>query len=334
MMALPASMQVMELAGVGPPSVLRLAARPVPVPAAGEILIRVAAIGISRPDSLQRQGLHPPPPGASDVPGLEVAGTVAAVGERVSRWKIGDAVCALLAGGGYAEYATAPEQQVLPIPERWSAVEAASLPENMFTVWDNVFRRAHLSRGETLLVHGGTSGIGSTAIMLGRAFGAEVIATAGGEAKRAACLSIGAALAIDYKVSDFVPLVLKRTGGRGADVSIDIVGGDYVQRCLDCMAVEGRLVHLATQGPDKRATLDMSVLLKKRGTIIGSSLRWRTPDEKGLIAADLLAHVWPKLPPRDPIAPLIDSVHPLHAAAQVHAYFDSGVHVGKIILTP
>ncbi len=332
-MVLPDSMKVVEIVGAGPNGVLRIATRPVPAPVAGEILISVEAIGVSRPDSLQRRGMHPPPPGASDIPGLEVAGTIAALGEKVLGWKTGDAVCALLAGGGYAEYAIAPQQQVLPIPNSWSAIEAASLPENMFTVWDSVFRRAHLCAGEMLLVHGGTSGIGSTAIMLGRAFGAAVIATAGGEKKCAACRSMGAVLAIDYRAADFVPMVLEKTGGRGADVIVDIVGRDYVQRCLNCMAVEGRLVHLATQGPDKNATLDMSTILKKRGTIIGASLRWRTPDEKGVLTADLLKHVWPKLAARDPIAPLIDSVHPFQNAARVHEYFDSGAHIGKIILT-
>lgn len=333
-MSLPASMNVVEITGFGPPSVLRMATRPVPVAAAGEILIRVEGIGVSRPDSLQRRGLHPPPPGASDVPGLEVAGTVAAKGERVSRWQVGDAVCALLPGGGYAAYAVAPEQQVLPIPENWSALEAATLPENLFTVWDNVFRRARLAAGETLLVHGGASGLGSLAIMLARAFGAGAIATAGSDAKCEACLRIGAGIAINYKSADFVPVVMAKTGGRGADVVIDIVGRDYVQRSIDVLAIDGRLVHLATQGPDKRATIDMSTLARRRGTIIATSLRSRTPDEKGRIAAQLLEQVWPKLPARAPIAPLIDSVHPLKDAAQVHEYFDSGVHIGKIVLVP
>lgn len=333
-MILPVSMNVVEIARFGPPSVLRMATRPLPIPAAGEILIRVEAIGVSRPDSLQRRGLHPPPAGASDVPGLEVAGTVAAKGERVSRWQVGDAVCALLPGGGYAEYAISPQQQVLPIPQNWSALEAATLPENMFTVWDNVFRRARLAEEETLLVHGGTSGLGSMAIMLGRAFGANVIATAGSDAKCEACLRIGAAIAMNYKSTDFVPYVMEKTGGRGADVVIDIVGRDYVQRCIDVLALDGRVVHLATQGPEKRATIDMSTLIRRRGTIIASALRSRTPDEKGLIAAGLLEHVWPRLPARSPIAPLIDSVHPLKDTAQVHEYFDSGVHIGKIVLVP
>jgi NADPH2:quinone reductase len=333
-MTLPDSMQVVEISAFGPPSVMRMATRPVPVPAAGEILIRVEAIGVCRPDSLQRRGLHPPPPGASDVPGLEVAGTAAAIGERVQRWKIGDAVCALLPGGGYAEYAVAPEQQVLPIPQNWSALEAATLPENMFTVWENVFRRARLADGETLLVHGGTSGLGSLAIMLGRAFGARAIATAGSDAKCAACLRIGAEFAVNYKSADFVPCVMEKTGGRGVDVVIDIVGRDYVQRSIDVLALDGRVVHLATQGPEKHATIDMSTLIRKRGTIIASALRWRPPEEKGWIAAGLLQHVWPKLPARAPIAPLIDSVHPLKDVVRVHEYFDSGAHIGKIVLVP
>jgi putative PIG3 family NAD(P)H quinone oxidoreductase len=327
-------MNVVEIPQFGPPSVLRAATRPVPAPAPGEVLIRVEAIGVCRPDSLQRRGMHPPPPGASDLPGLEVAGTVAALGDRVERWKLGDAVCALLPGGGYAEYAVAPQQQVLPIPQNWTAIEAATLPENVFTVWDNVFRRARLAAGETLLAHGGTSGIGSMAIMLARAFGASAIATAGSERKCAACVQIGAASAINYRTTDFVPAVMEKTGGRGVDVVVDIVGRDYVQRSLDVLALEGRLVHLATQGPDKRATIDMSTLLKRRAMIIGSSLRHRTPDQKGEIAAGLLEHVWPKLPARSPIAPLVDSVHPLKDAAKVHEYFDSGAHIGKIVLVP
>ena len=333
-MSLPESMQAVEITEFGPPGVLRLARRPVPVPAEREVLIRVEAIGICRPDSLQRRGLHPPPPGASDIPGLEVAGTIASIGKLVSHWRVGDAVCALLPGGGYAEYAVAHELQLLPIPQNWSAAEAATLPENMFTIWDNVFRRGRLASGETLLVHGGASGIGSTAIMLGRAFGATVLATAGSDAKCAACTRIGAAAAINYKTTDFVPVVMEKTGGRGVDVVVDIVGRDYVQRSLDVLALEGRLVHLATQGPDKRATIDMSTLIRKRATILASALRWRAPEAKGLIAAGLLEQVWPKLPARAPIAPLIDSVHPLKDVVRVHEYFDSGAHIGKIVLVP
>ncbi len=333
-MTLPATMNAIEITRIGPPDVLQPTTRPVPVPAASEVLIHVEAIGVCRPDSLQRRGLHPPPLGASDLPGLEVAGTVAVVGEGVSRWQPGDAVCALLPGGGYAQYAVAHELTVLPIPRGWTAVEAATLPENLFTVWDNVFHRARLTAGETLLVHGGTSGIGSTAIMLARAFGATALATAGSTAKCEACVRIGATAAINYRDEDFVPRVLELTGGRGVDVVVDIVGGGYVQRSLEVLALDGRVVHLATQGPDKRATIDMRVLIRKRASLIASGLRWRTPQEKGAIAAELLALVWPLLPARQPFAPLVDSVHPLADAAKVHAYFDSGAHVGKIVLVP
>lgn len=327
-------MNAVEIVNMGPEGALRSTQRPVPQPKPGEVLIRVEAIGVCRPDSLQRRGMHPPPAGASDLPGLEVAGSVVDVAQGVRRWKVGDAVCALLPGGGYAEYAVSPQQTVLPVPRNWTAVEAATLPENFFTVWDNVFRRARLAAGEILLVHGGTSGIGSTAIMLARAFGARALATAGSDKKCEACLRIGAEKAIHYKNADFVAAVMEHTSNRGVDVVVDIVGGDYVQRSLDVLALEGRLVHLATQGPQKRATIDMSTLLRRRATIIGSSLRHRTPDQKGEITAGLLEHVWPKLPARAPIAPVVDSVHALRDAAKVHEYFDSGAHIGKIVLTP
>jgi NADPH2:quinone reductase len=333
-MQIPGSMNAVEIPVFGPPSVLRLAKRPVPAPAPGEVLIGVEAIGVCRPDSLQRRGMHPPPPGASDVPGLEVAGRIVALGANVAPWQVGDAVCALLPGGGYAEYAVAPQQQVLPIPQNWSAIEAATLPENAFTVWENMFRRARFSNGEILLAHGGTSGIGSLAIMLARAFGGRALATAGSDAKCEACLRIGAELAVNYRTADFVPKVLEHTGGRGANVVIDIVGRDYVQRSLEVLAVDGRLVHLATQGPEKRATIDMNTLIRKRGTMIASSLRQRSPDEKGVIAAGLLAGLWPRLPARAPVFPLVDSVHPLADVVKVHEYFDSGAHVGKIVLIP
>jgi len=319
---------------MGPAGELRATTRAIPRPKAGEVLIRVEAIGVCRPDSLQRRGMHPPPAGASDLPGLEVAGTIVEVADGVRRWSAGDAVCALLPGGGYAEYAVSPEQTVLPIPQHWSAVDAATLPENFFTVWDNVFRRARLAAGEILLAHGGTSGIGSTAIMLARAFGGRALATAGSDKKCEACLRIGAEKAINYKAADFVAAVLEHTSGRGVDVVVDIVGRDYVQRSLDVLAVEGRLVHLATQGAEKRATIDMSTLLRRRATIIGSALRHRTNDQKGEIAAGLLEQVWPKLPARATIVPLVDSIHPLKDAARVHEYFDSGAHIGKIVLTP
>ncbi len=319
---------------MGPGGIFRLASRPVPVPGPDEVLIRVEASGVCRPDALQRLGMHPPPRGASDIPGLEVAGTVASVGALVAEWKAGDPVCALLPGGGYAEYAVAPKQQVLLIPHGWTAVEAATLPENAFTLWENLFRRARLAQGEILLVHGGTSGLGSLAIMLAQAFGAKAIATAGSDAKCEACLRIGAIGAVNYRTADFVPYVLEKTQGRGADVILDIVGRDYVQRSLDAITIEGRLVHLATQGPDKFATINMSTLLRKHGTIIASRLRHRSPEEKGVITRGLLENVWPKLPAKAPIAPLVDSVHPLAEVARVHEYFDSGAHIGKIVLVP
>jgi putative PIG3 family NAD(P)H quinone oxidoreductase len=333
-MALPETMKVVEITRVGPPEVLRVASRAVPAPGAGEVLIRVAAIGVCRPDSLQRQGMHPPPPGASDIPGLEVAGSVESVGAGVTAWRTGDAVCALLPGGGYAQFATAAQEQVLPIPANWTAAEAATLPENAFTAWENVFRRGRLAAGETILVHGGTSGLGSLTIMLARAFGARPLATAGTDAKCEACLRIGAEAAFNYKAGDWGPAVLETTGGRGVDMVLDIVGRDYVQRSLEVLATDGRIVHLATQGPDKLATIDMRTLIQKRGTILASALRWRPPAEKGVIARGLLEQVWPLLPARSPIYPLLDSVHPLADAAKVHEYFDNGAHVGKIVLIP
>lgn len=328
-------MNAIVITRVGGPEVLRLEDRPVPTPGAGEVLIRVEAIGVCRPDSLQRQGMHPPPPGApADIPGLEVAGAIAALGEGVKGWKAGDAVCALLPGGGYAQFATCAWQQLLPVPDNWTAVEAATLPENAFTSWDNVFTRGRLRAGETLLVHGGTSGLGSLTIQLAKAFGARVLATAGSDAKRDACLKIGADAAFNYKSGDWAPWILERTGGRGVDVVMDIVGRDYVQRSLSVLATEGRLVHLATQSADKSATIDMRMVLQKRATIVGSAMRWRSPAEKGAIAAGLREQVWPKLAARKPVFPLVDSTHPLADAARVHEYFDRGAHVGKIILIP
>ena len=333
-MATQATMRAIEISKVGGPEVLRVATRPVPVPRAGEVLIRVEAIGVCRPDSLQRRGQHPPPPGASDIPGLEVAGTIESLAEGVQGWQAGDRVCALLPGGGYAQFATCAQEQLLPIPEHWTAVEAATLPENAFTSWENVFRRGRLAAGETILVHGGTSGLGSLTIQLARAFGARPYATAGSDEKVAACLKIGAEAAFNYRAGDWVPWILEQTGRRGVDVAMDIVGRDYVQRSLSVLAIDGRLVHLATQGPEKTAVVDMRTLLQKRGTILGSALRWRTPAEKGVIAAGLREHVWPKLAARQPVFPLVDSVHPLADASRVHEYFDAGRHVGKIVLVP
>ncbi len=333
-MALPPSMQVIEIQRVGGPEMLRTATRPVPKPSAGEVLIRVAAIGVCRPDSLQRRGMHPPPPGASDIPGLEVAGTIEAMGQGVSGWSAGDAVCALLPGGGYAQFATAAQEQVLPIPANWTAIEAATLPENAFTAWENVFRRGRLAAGETILVHGGTSGLGSLTIMLARAFGARAFATAGSDDKCAACLRIGAEAAFNYRAGDWGKAVMEKTGGRGVDMVLDIVGQAYVQRSLEVLATDGRIVHLATQGEDKLATIDMRTLIRKRGTILASALRWRSVAEKGDIARGLRERVWPMLPARAPVFPLVDSVHPLPEAAKVHEYFDAGRHIGKIVLVP
>ena len=334
-MTTPATMDAIEIEGMGPQGRLRPAKRPVPAPGAGEVLIRIEAIGVCRPDSLQRRGQHPAPPGAPpDIPGLEAAGKIESLGGGVTGWKVGDAVCALLPGGGYAQFATCAQEQLLPVPANWTAIEAATLPENAFTSWENVFRRGRLSAGETILVHGGTSGLGSITIQLARAFGARAIATAGSDEKCAACVRIGAEAAFNYKSGDWAPWVLEKTGGRGVDMVMDIVGRDYVQRSLAVLAIDGRLVHLATQGADKTAVVDMRTLLQKRATILGSALRWRAPAEKGLIAAGLRDEVWPKLGAKDPVFPLVDSVHPLADAQQVHEYFDAGRHVGKIVLVP
>jgi putative PIG3 family NAD(P)H quinone oxidoreductase len=294
-----------------------------PVPASGEVLVRIKAAGMSHADVMQRQGSYPPPPGASDIPGLEAAGVIEETGERV---------CALLTGGGYAEYAAVPREQVLPVPENWNFTEAATLPENMFTVYDNLFTRAHLRAGESLLVHGGTSGIGTTAIMLAKAFGVSFIAaTAGSDAKCDACRQTGADFAINYRQTDFVEALAKATNGRGADVILDIVGGDYIMRDVEALAPDGRIVYLSTP---RGGTLqfDLSALMKKRGALMASGLRWRTPQQKGEIRDRLLHEVWPKLPARDPIRPMVDSTFPLENAADAHRRMEASEHVGKIVL--
>lgn len=325
-------MQAIEISHPGGPDVLRLAELPDPSPGAHDVLIAVEAAGVSRADAMQRKGVYPPPPGASPVPGLEVAGTVLAWGSGVTGWKKGDRVCALVNGGGYASKAVAAEGQVLPVPDGWSTIEAATLPENYFTVWDNVFTRARLRAGETILVHGGSSGIGTTAIMLAIAFGARAIATAGSAAKCAACTAIGASAAIDYRSADFVSETLRVTGGTGADVILDIVGGDYVRRDIEALALDGRIVCIATSGGTD-VTFALPALMRKRGAIFASSLRPRTDAEKAAIAQGLLAHVWPKLPARNPIRPLIDSTFPLERAADAHRRLESSEHIGKIILS-
>ncbi len=326
-------MQYVTYERSGSPEVLHLAEMPPPKPAPGELLIEVEAAGISRADVMQRQGNYPPPPDASPILGLEVAGSVASAGTSVSRWKAGDRVCALTNGGGYAEFVAVAQGQVLPIPPGWSAVEAATLPENAFTVYDNLFTRSRLERGESVLVHGGTSGIGSTAIMFALALGATPYATAGGAQKVQVCLRLGAKAAIDYRTSDFVAEIARLTSGTGVDVVFDIVGGDYVARDVECLSPDGRVVCIATQrGRD--VEIDLHRLLAKRATIMGSSLRPRTAEQKAAIARELERHIWPLLPRRDPIVPVVDAVFPFARAAEAHARMESGAHIGKLVLTP
>lgn len=315
----------------GAASVLHVSDRPAPKPRPGEVLIRVRAAGVSHADLLQRQGKYPPPPGASEILGLEVSGVVEGNGEGATHFLPGDLVCAVLAGGGYAEFCAVPEPQVLPIPENWNFVEAATLPENLFTVYDNMVTRARLKAGETVLIHGGTSGIGSTAIMLARALGATPYATAGTDAKCEAAKSFGAEAAINYRSADFAESLRQLTGGRGADVIIDVVGGSYLEKNVSVLALEGRLCLIATLG-GATGTLPIQKLMRTRGSIIASTLRARTPSEKGAIAERLLQQIWPMLPSKKFIRPLIDRVFPLAEAAKAHERMDSGVHIGKIVL--
>jgi len=327
-------MRVVEIESPGGPEVLRLGERPVPQPAPGELLIRVAASGINRPDVLQRKGHYAPPPGASELPGLEVAGVIESGDEAEmakAGLRVGDRVCALVAGGGYAEYCVAPVAQCLPVPEGLSDIEAASLPETFFTVWSNVFDRGRLSEGETLLVQGGSSGIGVTAIQLGRAFGATVIVTAGSDEKCAACLEIGAHHAINYKTQDFVEEVQRITGGKGVDVVLDMVAGDYVAREIECLAEGGRLVIIAVQGGIK-AELNAGLVLRRRLTVTGSTLRPRSVAFKGAIASALREKVWPLLASRT-VRPIVHSTFPAAEAAKAHALMESSQHAGKIVLT-
>ncbi len=332
MTVLPESMQVIEITAPGGPQVLQPAQRPLPTPGPNEVLIRVRAAGVNRPDVLQRRGAYPPPPGASDIPGLEIAGEVVALGAEVHQWQRGDAVCALLAGGGYAEYALAPAVQCLPVPQGFSLEQAAVLPETVFTVYYNVWERSHLRPGEWLLVHGGTSGIGTTAILLAKAFGAHVIATAGSAQKCAACVRLGADVAIDYKNADFVAGALEATQGRGVDVILDMVGGTYVARDIAAAAPEGRIAVIATQG-GRLAEIDLGALMGKRLTIGGSTLRPQTVARKGELAAALRREIWPLLEAGALRLP-IHARFPLTQAAQAHALMESGEHVGKIVLEP
>ena len=326
----PRTMTTIEIAGHGGPEVLRPAARPVPRPGAGELLIEVAVAGVNRPDCMQRAGHYAPPPGASDLPGLEVAGHIVDIGPAVQGWRAGDAVCALTNGGGYAEYCTVPAGQCLPVPAGLDLEQAAALPENCFTVWTNVFDRGRLAADETLLVHGGASGIGTTAIQLAVAFGARVIATAGTADKVALCRRLGAALALDYHERDFVEAVGELTGGAGADVILDMVGGDYIARNLSALAVDGRLVQIAfLRG--STVELDLLPLMVRRQTVTGSTLRPQSSAAKAAIAESLHAHVWPLLE-AGRVAPVIDRVLPLAAAAEAHAVMEANENLGKLLL--
>ncbi|MEX0807532.1 MAG: NAD(P)H-quinone oxidoreductase [Dongiaceae bacterium] len=328
---LPETMTAIEIRTPGGPEALVPGQRPVPQPGKGELLIEVAAAGINRPDILQRQGGYPPPKGASDIPGLEVAGHVVALGEGVTNFAIGDAVCALLAGGGYAEYAAVPALQCLKVPRAMGMVEAGAIPETFFTVWTNVFERGALAPEETFLVHGGTSGIGTTAIQLAHLFGARVFATASGPDKCKACRNLGAEIAIDYRKEDFVEVVKDATDGRGADVILDMVGGDYIARNLKSLALEGRLVQIAFLKGSK-VELDLLPMMLKRQFITGSTLRPRSPAEKGAIAAALRTRVWPLLE-AGKIKPVIYKTFPLAEAAEAHRLMETSAHIGKIVLT-
>jgi NADPH2:quinone reductase len=320
-------MSAIEIAGPGGPDVLRVVDRPVPEPRADEVLVRVAAAGVNRPDIMQRQGKYPPPPGASDIPGLEIAGEVVIASEPLRE---GEPVCALVSGGGYATFCAVPAVQCLRIPKGTSLTEAAAIPETFFTVWTNLFDRGRLQRGERALIHGGTSGIGTTAIQLGRAFGAAMFATAGSKAKCEACERLGAARAIDYRHEDFVDAVRQATGGEGVDVVLDIIGGEYLQRNLACLRSNGRLVQIGLMSESK-SNVDLRPLLQKRLTITGSTLRARTPVEKGAIARALEANVWPLLE-RGDVRPVIHRTFPLVQAADAHRLLESGEVIGKVVL--
>lgn len=331
MAKLPETMKAIAIREPGGPDVLVMREIATPEPGHGEILIRVAAAGINRPDTFQRMGLYPPPPGAPETPGLEVAGEVVKTGPGVTHWKVGDRVCALVGGGGYAEYCLAPEAHALPVPKGLTDVEAAALPETFFTVWTNVFERGALKAGETLLVHGGSSGIGTTAIQLGALFGAKVIATAGSAEKCAACLKLGAHAAINYREQDFVEETKKLTGGRGADVILDMVGGDYIPRNIQACAPDGRIVSIAFLNGSTAEVNFMPVMLK-RLTLTGSTLRPRSIEEKAALASALKAKVWPLLD-EGRIKPQIDSIFPLAEAAKAHELMEKSSHIGKIVLT-
>lgn len=334
-------MRAIEISTRGGPDVLRLVDRETPRPAAGDVLIAVAAAGVNRPDVMQREGRYPPPPGVTDIPGLEVSGTVVAIGPDDERgapqsasgrpWQVGDRVMALVAGGGYADKVAVPGVQVLPVPAGLDVVHAAAMPETYFTVWTNVITRGHLASGEWLLVHGGSSGIGTTAIQMAVARGATVVATAGTDAKCRACESLGARAGINYRTADFVEAIKTITSGRGVDVVLDMVGGDYTPRNLACLAMEGRLVQIAVMG-GPTAQISLAAVMQRRLTLTGSTLRARTPREKGAIAAALQREIWP-LVEQGRIRPVVDSTFPLERAADAHRRLESGDAIGKIVLS-
>lgn len=328
---IPEQMTAIEIQRSGPPEVLRAVKRPVPQPGPGEVLIRTVAAGVNRPDVSQRKGLYPPPPGVTDIPGLEVAGEVVRLGAGVAEPALGSAVCALVAGGGYAQYVAAPAVQCLPVPGDLTLEEAAGLPETFLTVYFNVFERAHLAPGETLLVHGGTSGIGTTAIRLAKAFGSQVLVTAGSAEKCAACLQLGADRAINYREEDFVKAVLAFTGGKGADVILDMVGGDYIPRDMTCLAIDGRIALIGLQG-GTAARIDLMDLLRRRLTLTGSTLRAQSVAAKGRLVGAVRERVWP-LFASHPMRIPIHARFPLTEAARAHELMESSAHIGKILLT-
>jgi NADPH:quinone reductase len=330
MAALPTTMTAIGIKAAGGPEMLVSEQRPAPVPGAGEILVKVAAAGVNRPDVMQRMGLYPPPPGAPDIPGLEIAGEVAALGADVKRWKLGDRVMALVVGGGYAEYCIAHESHTLPI-SGLSMIEAAAVPETFFTVWHNAFERGGLKKGETLLIHGGSSGIGTTAIQLAKAFGARVITTAGSQEKCDACRKLGADVAINYKTEDFVAATKAATGDKGAELIVDMVGGDYIARNYEAAAVEGRIVQIAFQGSPK-STVDFRRIMLKRLHHTGSTLRARSVADKGAIARAVENNVLPLIA-AGKVKPVIYKTFPLRDAAAAHALMETSAHIGKIVLT-
>jgi NADPH2:quinone reductase len=323
-------MIAIEIREPGEPDVLVPVERPTPKPAPDEVLIRVAAAGVNRPDVFQRRGRYAPPPGASDIPGLEVSGAIEALGSRVTDWRVGDEVCALVTGGGYAEYCVAPAPQCLPVPRGMTVIAAGAIPETFFTVWTNVFQRGRLQRGESILIHGGSSGIGTTAIQLAKTMGSRVFATAGSAEKCAACERLGAERCIDYRNGDFVAAVRALTGGHGVDVILDMVGGDYLARNIEALAVEGRLVEIATLHGVK-AELNIQTIMGRRLTITGSTLRPRPVAEKGAIAAELRQQVWPLLE-SGAVTPIVHATFSLRDAAEAHRVMESSAHIGKLLL--